>query len=265
MFKQNLLLFLLCALACSQLLSPTLSTAPQFSYCSSSSTDQCCDGNTIEVQGDVTLQVDPDQASLSIQLTANGKTTSEAVNALSLLMNTVIGILKANGLSEENYSTSNFNVYPNTTWNNGVSTVIGQIASQSLLLDIPSVDGPKISKIIDDLATVNGIILNSLSFDIQNKTLAFQQARNQAFQMAQSKAKDYAEALYLKLGKVVNLKDFYNSAPVVIDGSQLSDIKMSAVAGSSSTNIQVGKIPVSYNMGVIFSFEWCCDDDTYLS
>lgn len=87
------------------------------------------------------------------------------------------------------------------------STVNGQIASQSLLIRVPSVEGPKISRLIDDLVSVNGISLNSLSFDIKDKTVSYQKARNLAFQNALSKAKDYGEALYMKVGKVLNLRD----------------------------------------------------------
>lgn len=198
MFKKYRFLLLFClALAATQELSSSIYQLPeayviqppQFDFCSDN--DRCCDSNTIEVRGDATVQAKPDQASLSTQLTASAKTAHEAVDALSLLVNQVIKILNLNGLSEEHYSTSGFRVYPNTTWVNGVSTVNGQIATQSLLVNIPSVDGPKISKIIDDLATVNGIQLNSLSFDIKDKTVVLQKARNLAFQSAQNKAKDY--------------------------------------------------------------------------
>lgn len=71
------------------------------------------------------------------------------------------------------------NVYPNTSWINGVSTVYGQIANQYIKIDIPQIDsnGANIGKLIDDLATVNGIILNGLSFDVKNKTSLFYKAR----------------------------------------------------------------------------------------
>jgi uncharacterized protein len=252
MFGKTILLLLLAStLARPQVLS-SLFRPPELNLCSSQT--QCCDANTIEVQGEATLQVKPDTTSLSASITASGKTTSAAVSALSLLVDAIIRILKNNGLCEDNFSTSNFNVYPNTTWKDGVSTVNGQIASQSLLLRVPSVEGPKISRLIDDLASVNGISLNSLSFDIKDKTVSYQKARNLAFQNALIKAKDYGEALYMKVGKVLNLRDSLGSAPVVTDGVLLEGIKVDASVGASSTSIQVGTIPVNYNVGVVFEF-----------
>ena len=64
------------------------------------------------------------------------------------------------------------NVYPNTSWNHGVSTTHGQIANQNIRIEIPQIDadGSNIGKLIDEIATVNGITLNGISFDIRNKT-----------------------------------------------------------------------------------------------
>ena len=73
----------------------------------------------------------------------------------------------------------NFNVYPNTSYRDGKSTVLGQIASQTFEITIPNIsaDGSNIGRLIDDLANINGIILNGLSFDLSDKTGAFEKAR----------------------------------------------------------------------------------------
>ncbi len=72
------------------------------------------------MQGDTTLQVDPDQALLSASISASSKTVEGAVTALAQLVNRIINILNNNGLNQDNYQTTNFNVYPNSSWNNGV-------------------------------------------------------------------------------------------------------------------------------------------------
>jgi uncharacterized protein YggE len=90
-----------------------------------------------------------------------------------------LNILNANGLTEKNYQSISVSVYPNTSWINGVSTVYGQIANQYIRIDIPQIDsnGSNIGKLIDDLAAVNGIFLNGLTFDIRNKTSVFSRSR----------------------------------------------------------------------------------------
>lgn len=226
---------------------------PEFSFCSPQ--NQCCDANTISASGSTTFQAQPDLASISTQVSASGKTTSDAVAALSVLVNSILGVLTSNGLSKDNYQTSNFNVYPNTTWRDGVSTVNGQIASQSFEVTLPFVagDGSSIGKLIDGLASVNGVTINNLSFDIKNKTAAFFQARRLAFQDAQAKAKDYAEALFLRLGRVLHVADSFSSAPVVTSGEKVMSLMVGS-ADAVSTNVEVGTIPISYNVQLVFSF-----------
>jgi uncharacterized protein YggE len=101
--------------------------------------------------------------------------------------------LSSNGLITDNYYTTSFNVYPNTSFINGSSIVIGQIASESFQITIPFSDnnGSNIGLLIDSLAAVDGIIISGLSFDIRNKTDAYQQARALALANAQQKAADY--------------------------------------------------------------------------
>ena len=149
-------------------------------------------------------------------------------------------------------------MYPNTSWQNGQSRVLGQIATQSFKIDIPSIDsnGQKIGKLIDNLASVDGITINGLSFDIADKTKVFALAREKAFENAKDKAKDYADALTLAVGNVLNIVDGVSQAPTVISKSFSNDMEMAPRMASSQpaapTTVSVGSIPISYNMGVVF-------------
>lgn len=119
-----------------------------------------------------------------------------------------------------------------------MSTVNGQIASQSFEVTLSFVqgNGATIGKLIDDLATVNGVTINNLSFDIKNKTAAYAKGRALAFQNAQAKALDYASALFLKLGRVVYVSDSFSSVPVVTSGPILMAMKVED-SNTASTNI----------------------------
>ena len=141
-------------------------------------------GNTNDtvmiMSGSTVIDAQPDQAILNAKISASGITTENAVNALAVLNKNVIGILNKNQLTENDYKTTSFNTFPNRTSNKGVWTVVGQVASQSFQVTIPQIDssGSKIGKLIDDLATVNGIVLNGLSFDLSNKTAVHELARS---------------------------------------------------------------------------------------
>lgn len=225
----------------------------QFSLCPPNS--NCCDSNTINVHGSATIQGTPDQAIIQASLSFNADTADQAIKKLTNGVNRIINILNGSGITADNYQNSNFNIYPNTSWANGVSTVVGQIASQSLKITIPTIakDGSNIAKLIDSLATVNGIVINGLSFDITNKTSVYQQARQKAFQNAQSKAQDYAVGLNLSLGKLLNLIDNFSSAPVVTPRSVVMASAMK-FNGAAETSINVGTISISYDLDAVYSF-----------
>lgn len=169
----------------------------------------CCSAQTVTVFGSATIQAVPDIASLSAQLSVNGNTVAQAVAQLSTQVSCVISILTSNGLNSSNYQTSSLSVSPNTSYSNGVSTVIGQIATQSFTITLPSINpnGSNIGKLIDGLASVNGIFLNGLTFDIANKTSVFATARAAAYTDAQNKALDYTTSLQLCLGQLVSVID----------------------------------------------------------
>jgi uncharacterized protein YggE len=136
---------------------------------------ECCDDQTITVRGSTTLQAQPDQTKINAEAKVNANTTDRAVDALAGLVDSIIKTLKANGLTQDDYKVTSFSTYANTSYINGTSKVLGQIASQSFEVTIPSIkpDGSNIGKLIDELAKINGILLNGLSFDIANKTTIY--------------------------------------------------------------------------------------------
>lgn len=238
-----------------QIIAPSVSSLASSYIYQNLNQQTCCSDQTITVYGSSTIQAPPDTAILNVQITVSSDTVSNAIATLSAQVNTIISILNSNGLSSSNYQTSSLNVYPNTSYTDGVSTVLGQIASQSLDIKIPvlSSNGSNIGKLIDSLASVNGIILNGLSFDIVNKTDELALVRSNAFSNAQKKALDYATSLQLSLGQLVTIKDSYSSAPVVIS-SQTPILSANAAAAPIPTTINVGSISISYNLEAIYAY-----------
>lgn len=224
--------------------------APSFSWCAPQT--QCCDSNTITVNGAATIQATPDITLLSASISENADTAALAISALAADVASIIKILTSNGLTSSNYQSSNFNLYPNTSYDGGVSKVVGQIASESFQITVPNANGVNLGKLIDALASVNGIVLNGLTFDIANKTSVYQQARKQAFQNAQTKAKDYGAALNLTVGSLLNVIDSF-SAPAVYQPRREVMYATSAMKINTDTQVNVGTISISYNVQSVYA------------
>jgi len=112
---------------------------------------ECCGLDTIYVKGTATIQAQPDEAQISAEAKVNADTTESAVGALAGLVGSIIKILQNNGLTQEDYKVTSFSTYANTSYINGTSQVLGQIASQAFQITIPSIkpDGSNIGKLID--------------------------------------------------------------------------------------------------------------------
>lgn len=227
------------------------------SYGSSSllTCNQDCGWNTIEVNGAGTLNVSPDVANLNVQVTGSAKTTNEAITILSQKITTVLDTLTNQGLNSSNWKTNYLSVYPNTSYVNGSTITYGQIASQSMTITvpIPNANGTAVGKIYDGLAKVKDISINGLTFDLQNKTTAYANARKLAYQDALKRASDYTSAAGVAIGAPLTITDSFSSAPVVAVAPMAKSMALMA-SDSVPTTVSVGTVTINYYVDVVFSF-----------
>jgi len=138
------------------------------------------------------------------------------------------------------------------------------------VINIPQIasDGSNIGRLIDSLAQVDGITINSLTFDIKDKTAILATARERAFKQAQRKAEDYVSLLSLNIGKVISITDSYSSAPVVQNFQSSNKVQALALrsdqAQAQGTDVNIGTIPISYDLYAIFAFSWWCKSNYLL-
>lgn len=216
-------------------------------------TTTCCEENQITVSGSGRASGQPDVAEVSIRLQEKGTTTAEAVQALSAKTSQTLAVLTQNQISNQDYETGSLNVFPEYSFLNGRNEVIGQTASQSLTVRVRNLDakGESVARLIDALAAVNGININSVTFDILDKTQLQTEARAAAFNDAKQKAEDFASAAGVRVGRVLTIDDnsFVSSPPI-----EFANVARLSVAASDSvqTSIPVGELEVSYSTNVVF-------------
>ena len=103
---------------------------------SSSFAQDCCDSNVIKVSGNAEVKVKPDYATIEIGAEATAKTTSQALSNLNKKIDQLISIIKAQGISSKDYSTSSLTLSQVYETINEESVLTGQKASQTKLLVI---------------------------------------------------------------------------------------------------------------------------------
>lgn len=205
---------------------------------------------TIEVFGTASLNVSPDIATINVQVTSSGKTSADALTALSQKVNKILTILSSSGLNSSNWVTNYLYVYDNSSYVNGTTVVYGQIANQgmTITIPIPNSNGTIVGKIYDGLAQVKDITINGLTFDVRDKTISFIIARKLAYDDAKIRANDYLSAAGVFLGSPITITDSIQTAPLVINGPY-------SYYYPPSTAVSVGKINIRYNIDVVFTFK----------
>ena len=65
--------------------------------------DSCCQNNQIQTSGEGKASALPDMAVINLSFNEKGKTSADAVKALSAKVNKALTVLKANGYGNEAY------------------------------------------------------------------------------------------------------------------------------------------------------------------
>ncbi len=120
-------------------------------------------------------------------------------------------------------------------------------------IPMPNSNGSTVGRIYDGLAQISDIAINSLTFDLQDKTSSYTQARRLAYQDAVKRATDYTNAAGVTLQTPLTVTDSFSTAPVVTPLAR-ETLVASAMRVAVPTTVSVGTIVIKYNVAVTFSF-----------
>jgi uncharacterized protein len=209
-------------------------------------------GNTITVQGQSDIKVNPDLVTVYYNVETQGTTSKEATDANSIIVDNLITNLVKLGFNRSDIQTQGFNVYPNQIWQNNQYVNNGFKAVHSIILELPTAETDKIGDTID--AGVNaGATISYINFELstskQNEYKA--QALKQAAEDAKIKAQAVADGSGKRLGKLVSIStnDFYYQPYRVFDmvtSSNAGEVKAAA------TNIQPSSQDVTASISAVY-------------
>ena len=160
---------------------------------------------TLEVSGTGEVQLTPDIASFSIQVSELGKTTRDAQNLANVKMAEILKVLSSHGVEAKDIATAALNLRPSYLWIENKQVLEGQVASQTLSVTLR--DLSLLGQVIDELGEVSGIYLNSVQLDKADKSEALLEARKKAVAHALSKAEVYAGSSNMSVGKPITLSE----------------------------------------------------------
>lgn len=170
---------------------------------------------TVTGTGDVTLK--PDIAYINIGVHTEKPTAAEAVAQNTADSQAVIDALKAAGVADDDLRTTNFSIYQNNqTGPDGTATVVNYAVDNTVYVTVR--DLTKLGTLLDASVKAGANNVNSIQFDLADKTKAMSDARAAAVKAARAQADELASAAGVTLGAIQTITYFDNTPGPVFYG-----------------------------------------------
>jgi uncharacterized protein len=207
---------------------------------------------TLNVSGNGTVYLAPDIAYIYVGVHTDDPDLSSGVSKNNTQTQALVDALKNAGIDGKDIQTSNFSVYTNGTPgfdpNTGQPTNTGRYYSIDNTVYVTMRDLSKLGTILSTAVGAGANSINSISFDVADKTAAMVDARQKAMANASSLAAELAKTAGLKLGEIQNVTYSENSyTPMFGMGGG------GASAPNASVPIQPGQTQVSVTVSVTYN------------
>lgn len=167
---------------------------------------------TLTVNGAGMAVVTPDIAYIYIGVHTEGGTAAAAVAENTANTSRLVDTLVKFGVDRKDISTSNFSIWPNQQYDPQTGQQIGMtyVVDNSVYVTVRQLD--KMGELLDAAIQAGANSINSIQFDVADKSKALSEARINAAKNAKMQAEELAQAVGVKLGDVQSIS-FYDNTP----------------------------------------------------
>ena len=205
---------------------------------------------TLNVNGIGTSNLTPDIAYIYIGVHNEGATASEVVSANKVQTNAVLDALKKAGVDDKDLRTTNFSIYPSQQYDvNGKSTGTTYMVDNTVYVTVRNLDG--LGSLLDDTIAAGANSINSIQFDVADKTAAVKEARAKAVEDAKTQAKELADAAGISLGGIQSIS-FYDNSPVPMAAGKGGG---GGAMADTAVSIQPGQLTISVSVSITYDIK----------
>src|SRR5512142_2809152 len=177
---------------------------------------------TITVTGTGKVTLTPDIAYITIGVNTQNASAKDAVAQNTSQAQAVIDAIKAFGIFGKDVQTTDFSIYPQQQYdNNGKLTGVLYVVNNSVFVTVR--DLTKLGDLLDLVVQSGANNINSISFDVADKTDALSQARKAAVAEAQQQANELTGATGVKLGDVQTISYSDSTPPIEVPLAKAAD------------------------------------------
>ena len=219
------------------------------------------DSITVNGAGKVTVPADVGVVDLGVEVIAS--TVKDARTQAASSMRKVLTAVKAKGIADKDITTTEFSIWPETTWveepidlgggrvvRGGRSVVIGYRVSNQVSIKVNDLE--KLADVIDDAALAGGddARVSSVYFTAEDTSMALDNARKLAVADAKHRANLYASEFSVDLGTLISMSEDVGVDPY---GGPVAFARAESLAAGPSTPLNSGEIEVEVNITAKFA------------
>jgi uncharacterized protein YggE len=197
----------------------------------------------IIVTGHGETKVSPDRATIQIAVQTHAATASEAAAQNATKQQAVLSALRSLGLTNDQLSTVNYQVYPEQRYEQGKDPVItGYNVTNTIVADVRRLD--QVGRVIDAALAHGANLISSLQFYSSNTQGARRTAIGSAIEAARADADAAARAAGGSLGPLLEL----NVTPFIQPGPRPMMMARAGLAQADATPINPGEETLSVDV-----------------
>ena len=191
---------------------------------------------TMNVNGTGMVMLTPDIAYINIGVHTELPTATEAVSSNTTQTQQVVDAIKNMGVDTKDIQTTNFSIYASTQTDPQTGTKLGTtyLVDNTVYVTVRKLD--TLGDLLDASVKAGANSINSIQFDVADKSAAVKQARDAAVKDARTQAEELASASGVTLGDLQTVS-FYNSIPTPMADAYGK--------GGGGVNVAAASVPVS--------------------
>lgn len=205
---------------------------------------------TLSVTGTGQASLVPDIAYIYLGVHTELPTAADAMSENNAQTQKMIDALVKFGIDKKDIRTTNFSIWPQDKYDPMTGTATGQktyVVDNTVYVTVR--DLGKLGDLLDTVIAAGANTVNSIQFDVADKSEALKQARADAVKDAQAQAQELADAAGVKLGEVQSI-GFYDSQPYPVYNGKGGG---GGAAMEASVPIQPGQL--TFNVTVSMTYE----------
>jgi len=203
---------------------------------------------TLTVTGSGMVTLTPDVAYIYIGVHTENVSVAEAVAENNTKAQAVATAIKGFGVEVKDIQTTNFSIWPQDQYDDK-GNKSGTIYNVDNTVYITVRDLTKIGDLLDASIRAGANTINSIQFDVADKTEALSQARKAAVENAQKQAQELVDATGVKLGDVQTIS-YYDSTPLSADYG-----KGGGAMAASSVPVSSGQYQLTTTVTIVYELK----------